>query len=266
MYCGDCGKTNNDDYTFCVFCGKKLHSQKISTDQSIEDSSTSQEKKTDKNKSENHESLISSPTGITVEKRDSKPEHSPNQDFGSSLEQDTNRDESIVPNYRPDPPFRTLIPKLNWELIFGVEWLVRIGVITVIIGIGFFLKLAIESDWIPEEIQIILGVILALIFIIAGDLLRKRYSLYSHALSGGGIAILYLTILAASVFYSMIDPIWITLILLLLIGGASVRLSLIRNSQPLAAIGLFGAFLGPLLLDGISSQVDGISTFQQVSV
>ena len=78
-------------------------------------------------------------------------------------------------------------------------------------------------------------------------------------------AILYLTILAASVFYSMIDPIWIALILLLLIGVVSVRLSLIRNSQPLAAIGLFGAFLGPPLLDGFSSHEDGLFIFQQES-
>lgn len=248
MYCSHCGNTINDDYTFCAFCGTKLHLQGISTDQSIKDSATSQEKKNDKKESEKH---------------DSEPEHSPGKNFGSSLKQDTNPDGPTVPNYKPDIPFKTLIPKLNWELILGGEWLVRIGVIAVIIGIGFFLKLAIENDWVTEEIQIILGVFVALIFIISGDLLWKRYPIYSHALSGGGIAILYLTILAASVFYSMIDPIWIALILLLLIGVVSVRLSLIRNSQPLAAIGLFGAFLGPPLLDGFSSHEDGLFIFQQ---
>ena len=42
MYCSHCGNTINDDYTFC---GTKLHSQGISTDQSTEDNATSQEKK-----------------------------------------------------------------------------------------------------------------------------------------------------------------------------------------------------------------------------
>lgn len=46
----------------------------------------------------------------------------------------------------------------DWEKIPG-NWFSRIGALALVIGVGFFLALAIENDWIAETGQVVLGVI-----------------------------------------------------------------------------------------------------------
>ena len=45
----------------------------------------------------------------------------------------------------------------NWEWLVGGNWLARIGILALIIGIGFFLKLAFDNQWIGETGRVVLG-------------------------------------------------------------------------------------------------------------
>ena len=69
----------------------------------------------------------------------------------------------------------------------------------------------------------------------------------ARVLSGGGIAIIYLSIFASFAIYDLVN-IYVAIGLLLLISVSSALLALYYNSMALAVLGIFGAFLAPFVL------------------
>jgi len=76
---------------------------------------------------------------------------------------------------------------------------------------------------------------------------RRRYPILTRVLSGGGIAILYLSIFASFAIYDLIH-IYVAIAFLLLVSVASAALALRYNSMALAIIGILGAFIAPFIL------------------
>jgi uncharacterized membrane protein len=135
----------------------------------------------------------------------------------------------------------------NWEWLLGGNWLARIGVVALIIGVGFFLKLAFDNDWIGETGRVVLGIAGGLAFLGAGEYWQRRYPIWSQPLTGGGIAILYLSIFAAFSLYQLIPPL-VALGLSFLITLTAAGLALRYESVTIAVLGIIGGFMTPLLL------------------
>ena len=149
----------------------------------------------------------------------------------------------------PAPPPAAPRQPREWEQILGGNWLARIGVIALFIGIAFFVKFAIDvnNEWLGPTIRIVLVIIIGLIMIGAGYYWRKRYVTFSQALDGGGIGVLYLGIFAAFAYFQILN-FYLAVALLFIISGGSAALALRQNSMALAIIGILGAFLAPFLL------------------
>ena len=141
--------------------------------------------------------------------------------------------------------------RFDWELVLGGNWLARIGVLAVVIGTGFFLKLAFDNNWIGETGRVVLGVLGGAGFLGAGEYWQRRYPVYAQALLGGGVALLYLSIFAASGLYGLI-AFYPAVGLLLLISVASAALALRHDSVALAFIGILGAFSAPFIVGGLA--------------
>ena len=166
------------------------------------------------------------------------------------------------PTETPAPPGVTVPPEggdvfdrmreWDWEQVFGGNWLARIGVVALVIGVGFFLKLAFDNDWIGETGRVVLGVLGGLALLGAGEYWQKRYPIYAQALAGGGIALLYLAMFAAFGIYDLIG-LYPATAFLLLVSVASAALALRYNSPSLAVIGIAGGFSAPFILGGFSS-------------
>ena len=65
----------------------------------------------------------------------------------------------------PPPPWAGWLNRAagwNWEWLLGGNWLARIGAVALVLGAGFFLKLAIDNDWIGERGQVFLGLMTGL--------------------------------------------------------------------------------------------------------
>ena len=137
--------------------------------------------------------------------------------------------------------------RVDWEFILGGNWLARIGILAVIIGVGFFLKLAFDNDWIDETTRVLLGVIGGLGLIGASEYYRTRYPVYGQTLAGGGIAILYMAIFAAFAFYDLIG-VYPAAGLLFVVSMSAAALALRHDAVALALIGIFGAFLAPFII------------------
>lgn len=151
-----------------------------------------------------------------------------------------------------------LAKEREWEQILGGSWLARIGVLALIFGIGFFLKYAFDNEWIGPTGRVILGIVAGLVMLGLGYYWKKRYPILTQVLSGGGIAVLYLSIFAAFAIYDLID-IYVAIGFLLLVSIASAALALRYDSMALAIIGIIGGFAAPFLLGGFGERGTGAS-------
>ena len=135
----------------------------------------------------------------------------------------------------------------DWEFLLGRNWFAIIGGIAVVLGIGFFLKLAFDNNWISDTGRIILGIVVGLAFLGAGEYAQRRVPRWAQPVTASGAAILYLSIYAAFGLYRLI-PAELSFILLAVVVTAAVLLALRYESIVIALLGVVGAFVSPLLL------------------
>ena len=135
----------------------------------------------------------------------------------------------------------------NLEFKFGSRAFTAVGVIAVVIGVGFFLRYAFDHNLITEAMRVVLGIIGGFLLLSIGWFLRSKYAAYSHALSGGGLALLYLSLYASFNYYSLVaQP--TAFAGMILVTALGVALGLWYNSQPLFGFAMAGGFLTPILL------------------
>lgn len=136
------------------------------------------------------------------------------------------------------------------------RWFPVVGVVALLFGVSFFLKYAFERDLISETGRIILGILSGIVLLALGYFLsrKEKYRQYSFFLSGGGLALLYLSIYGAFSYYHLIGqaPAFLFMILVTAAGAA---LSLKQDSKILSGLALFGGFLTPYLVStGVDNQ------------
>ncbi len=134
------------------------------------------------------------------------------------------------------------------ETKLGLTLLNRIGVITLVVGVGFFFKWAVDSNLIGPVGRVILGVLAGFAALGVADWLwRKGQEIFAQGVTGAGVAILYLSFYAAYDFYHLI-PQALAFVLMFVATGMTVALALRYNSSAVAALGLAGGYLTPILL------------------
>jgi uncharacterized membrane protein len=133
------------------------------------------------------------------------------------------------------------------EVAVGQKWLLGIGVLILIIGVGFFLKYAFDQQWIGPAVRISVGFICGLLLLLGGSLCRRRNLRgLDVGIGAVGLGTLYLTSYAASQVDRFL-PTSLTLVLILLTTAVGVSLATLWASQALAILALLGGYLGPLL-------------------
>jgi uncharacterized membrane protein len=156
---------------------------------------------------------------------------------------------------RPSHPVKTA-PHESLETVIAGNWLNKIGIVAIILGMAYFLKYAIDNRWIGEMGRVILGVLTGLGLLFGGEALqRKQYRAYGITIAAGGIAILYFSIFAAFNFYALIAQLP-ALFLMVLITTSAVLMALRYDAKVIAWIGILGGFLTPVMLStGKDNQV-----------
>jgi uncharacterized membrane protein len=134
------------------------------------------------------------------------------------------------------------------EARIGGRWFNWLGIIAVVLGIGFFLKLAFDKQWITPMGRVLLGSVAGCAILALAERLRLRgYQAYAYVLSGGGILILYLSVYAAFGFYQLI-PQPVAFGLMALVTATAVVLAARYDAYAIAILGLIGGFMTPKLL------------------
>ncbi len=148
---------------------------------------------------------------------------------------------------------------VSMEYAIASQWLLRLGILILVIGVGFFLKYSFDHNLIKPVARVAMAAGAGLGLLTAGTrLLGGRYHVFGQGLMGGGLATLYFSVYAAARFYQLIDPITafaLMGLITVLAGGISVRF----NTMLVAVLGILGGYGTPLMLP--TSGVDYIGLF-----
>lgn len=150
--------------------------------------------------------------------------------------------EPVIPVSKPG--FFERHPDL--EKFIGENLVSKIGIVILVLAIAFFVKYAIDNDWIGPVGRVGIGIICGGILTALAHKLRKSYHAFSSILIGGGLAVFYFTITLAYQEYKLFtQP--TTFIIMVIITAFAVLLSLLYNRQELAVIALAGGFATPFM-------------------
>jgi uncharacterized membrane protein len=102
-----------------------------------------------------------------------------------------------VPEPEPEPepePMPVVLEEPALESKVGLTWLNRIGVVTLVLGVAFFFKWAVDNNWIGPSGRVMLGLLAGFLTLGFADYLwRKGQQIYAQGITGAGIAIVYIS-------------------------------------------------------------------------
>ena len=142
----------------------------------------------------------------------------------------------------------------NFEKFIGENLFGKIGVIVFIIGIGFFVKYAIDNNWINEVARTILGYAVSVAMLGIGARLHRQYRTYSSLIMGGAFGVAYVTTAVAYHYYHLFGS---TVAFGILVGVTILMsaLAYITDKRELAIIALVGGFIAPFIASNENGSV-----------
>jgi uncharacterized membrane protein len=139
-------------------------------------------------------------------------------------------------------------PRPGLETLIGGRWLTWLGVLAIFFGTAFFVAMDLRNGALAGVPQVLIGLAVALVFVLAGRwLAHRRERVLGLGLLGGGVALLYLVAYGAYGFHHLVPAVAVYIFL----AGVAVVGALVALRQDSAAIGaltVIGALLAPLLL------------------
>ncbi|HRF01589.1 MAG TPA: DUF2339 domain-containing protein [Pirellulaceae bacterium] len=137
---------------------------------------------------------------------------------------------------------------VSLEFAIASTWLLRIGVVILVMAIGFFLKYSIDRGLLPPMGRVALSILAGSSMIALGlRMLGARYHAFGQGLIGGGLATLYFAVYAAHHFYGMIGSVPAFALMACVTIGA-VGMAVGFDSLLIALLGLIGGYATPLML------------------
>ncbi len=162
----------------------------------------------------------------------------------------------IVPTNIPEQKSETPPPVLkpgffernpDLEKFIGENLVSKIGIAILVLAIGFFVKFAIDNDWIGPVGRVCIGILCGGILVFLAHKLRNSYKAFSSVLAGGGLAVFYFTITLAYHQFNLFSQ-TASFVIMVVITIFAVVLSILYDRQELAIIALLGGFAAPFLV------------------
>ena len=136
------------------------------------------------------------------------------------------------------------------EYAIASNWLLRIGVLILVMGVGFFLMYSIDRGWIDKTGQVLISSVAGLAMLVAGvPMLGRKYHLFGQGLIGAGIATLYLSVFATRSYCEppLLDhtaAFALMMVITCLAGWIAVKF----DSLLVAVLGILGGYGTPVML------------------
>jgi uncharacterized membrane protein len=152
----------------------------------------------------------------------------------------------------PTPPLRVRETKpreaASLESRIGAQLLNRIGILAVLIGVAWFLKLAFDRNWIGPPVRVWIGLGAAAALAVWSERFRRQgFPAFSFSLKALGTSIAYLSLWAASSVFHLGPP-WLIFLAMSAVTIANAVLARRQNSELLGLYALAGGLATPGLL------------------
>ena len=139
------------------------------------------------------------------------------------------------------------------------------GAVALVLAAAYLIRLAVESGWLTPARQVGLAAISGIVLIAAGFVLRSANRQYAGLLPAGGVAILFLSIYGAHLFYGFLAPMPAA-VAVVLVCVLSLWLCRAFESDLYALFAVAGSYSAPLLITGAPAMADLVIYFSAWSI
>jgi len=142
----------------------------------------------------------------------------------------------------------------TFEDLFGGRVLAVAGGVAIVLGVVFFLVMAVSRGWIDEPTRVLLAFLGSTGLLATGLWLHERHGQTeaAQAAVAAAIAALYLTLIAATELYGLVSP-ELGLAMAALVGASAAAIAVRWGSPFVGGLGVIGALLAPALVGAGSS-------------
>lgn len=157
------------------------------------------------------------------------------------------------PAFVAAPQFRSLEPEptgdsRSLESRIGSQWFNRIGILAVLIGVAWFLKLAFDNHWIGPLGRVIIGLLAGAALMVWSMRFKKRgYPIFSYSLKAIGSGTLYLSLWAAFQLYALV-PAGVAFGAMIAVTAFNGSMAWVEDAELLALYAIAGGLSTPLLI------------------
>ncbi|SFN29479.1 Predicted membrane protein [Chryseobacterium oleae] len=194
---------------------------------------------------------------VVHQKNIQEQEPSAEQAVPIPLQERTIHDERTIEE-APSPPQKDWLEPVFDFLKQNI--LTIVGIFTLVLGIGYFVKYAIDKNWIGEAPRAGLGLAAGAGIMLIGHFLRKNYAVFASIITGGGIAVLYFTTTIAFREYHLFTQ-NTAFVVTTLITIISIVLAYYYKSEVIIIIALLGGFTAPLMISTGQSNYPFLFTY-----
>ncbi len=148
-------------------------------------------------------------------------------------------------------PFKTppaAAAESQLEVKLGVTAALVIGVITVIVAVGFFLKYVYEHQMLSNVARVSLVAIGGLAGLVIGEVLRRRdYGIVAKGITALGFALLYAAVFSGNKVYGLYEAPW-AFAGAIVITATAMLYAVGFNEVLIAMLSLLGGYLSPIII------------------
>lgn len=130
----------------------------------------------------------------------------------------------------------------------GSQWFNRVGILAVLIGMAWFLKLAIDNHWIGPLGRVLIGLVAGAALIAWSERFRSHgYAAFSYSLKAAGSGVLYLSLWAAFSLFHLL-PSGAAFAAMIVVTAFNGFIAWVQDAELLAFYAIVGGLSTPLWL------------------
>jgi uncharacterized membrane protein len=134
------------------------------------------------------------------------------------------------------------------ESRIGSQWFNRIGILAMLIGVAWFLKMAFDNHWIGPLGRVLIGLLAGAALIAWSERFHRRgFAIFSYSLKAIGSGTLYLSLWAAFQLYGLM-PAGAAFAAMIAVTAFNAYMAWIQNAELLALYAIAGGLSTPLLV------------------
>jgi uncharacterized membrane protein len=154
--------------------------------------------------------------------------------------------EPVLAPAPPAPPAPVRPAKVDFEQRLGGRIFVWIGAVMLALAGAFLVKYSIDQGLLSPAIRVMLGILLGIVLLGAGQWIRGQSSNIAQALTAAAVADWFASLFAAVALYHLLTP-TVGFIALAVVTGIGIALAL-REGPLVGVVGIAGGFITPAIV------------------